>query len=344
MPSSVPSDAPLPLESRGKGARRGLRPCAPAARPVPDREVADPPRRRRGARRPLDVAAADLRRGRGGGLPRLRATPCPAGDGDHDRHPLCHALEPLRRRLPRRPVARAREALPPEAVGAFRDRACRRGLHDQRAARRLRAGELAHRLRGGRRASADRAWRPRTRGSSAALLLEEREVAERPRARRSRPARVLGALRLQQRRRSLERGEVRVLMGAILVHEFATLDGVLEAPTWTYDFGFDPKMGESIKELTDRSRAILLGRNTYEMFEPAWSTRTAADDPGAPFFNESPKYVVSATLQNADWSNSTVLGPYEAGAIRALKDQVDGDIYVSGSGTLVPARLGDGLV
>src|SRR5438132_871181 len=132
MPSSVPSDAPLPLESRGKGARRGLRPCAPAARPVPDREVADPPRRRRGA------------------------------------------------------------------------------------------------------------WRPRTRGRSAPLFLEEREVAEWARARRSRPARLLGALRLQQRRRSLERGKVRVLMGAILVHEFATLDGVIEAPTWTFDFGFDP--------------------------------------------------------------------------------------------------------
>jgi RibD domain-containing protein len=76
-------------------------------------------------------------------------------------------------------------------------------------------------------------------------------------------------------------------VGAVLVHEFATLDGVIEAPTWTVDFGFDPKMGESIAELTDRSSAILLGRNTYEMFEPAWSTRTEEDDPGAPFFNDT---------------------------------------------------------
>ena len=63
-------------------------------------------------------------------------------------------------------------------------------------------------------------------------------------------------------------------MGGILVHEFMTLDGIVDAPTWTFDFGFDPKMGEMIKALTDRSRAILLGRSTYEMFEPAWSSRT----------------------------------------------------------------------
>jgi dihydrofolate reductase len=60
--------------------------------------------------------------------------------------------------------------------------------------------------------------------------------------------------------------------------------------------------------------------------------------------NESPKYVVSATLQSADWNNSTILGPYEPEAIRDLKDRVDGDIYVSGSGTLVRAMLADGLV
>jgi hypothetical protein len=59
-------------------------------------------------------------------------------------------------------------------------------------------------------------------------------------------------------------------MGGILVHEFMTLDGIVDAPTWTFDFGFDPKMGETIAAITSRSRAILLGRTTYEMFEPAW--------------------------------------------------------------------------
>src|SRR5919206_1436762 len=124
-------------------------------------------------------------------------------------------------------------------------------------------------------------------------------------------------------------------MAAVHVHEFMTLDGVVDAPTWTFDYGFDPKMAELLGGLTGRCRGILLGRATYEMFQPAWSSRTVEDDPGAPFFNDTPKYVVSSTLTHADWSNSTVLGPYRPEAIRELKEQVDGGIYVSGSGTLV---------
>ena len=133
-------------------------------------------------------------------------------------------------------------------------------------------------------------------------------------------------------------------MGKIAVHEFITLDGVIEAPKWTFDYPFDPKMGEAIAGLMGSSPSILLGRRTYEEFAPAWSARTAEDDPGAPFFNESPKYVVSSTLQSADWNNSTVLGAYDPDAIRSLKDRVDGNIYVSGSGTLVRAMIADGLV
>jgi dihydrofolate reductase len=133
-------------------------------------------------------------------------------------------------------------------------------------------------------------------------------------------------------------------MGAILVHEFMTLDGIIDAPTWTFDFGFDPKMGETIKAVTDRSSAILIGRTTYEMFEPAWSSRTEEDDPGAPFFNDTQKYVVSSTLTEATWRNSTILGPYNPEVIRRLKADTDGDVYVSGSGTLVRALLADGLL
>ena len=88
----------------------------------------------------------------------------------------------------------------------------------------------------------------------------------------------------------------------------------------------------------------MLGRRTYELFAPAWSRRTAEDDPGAPFMNESPKYIVSATLTDADWNSSTVVGAYSADAIRALKERTDGNVYVSGSGTLVRAMLADGLV
>src|SRR6266568_1586689 len=88
-----------------------------------------------------------------------------------------------------------------------------------------------------------------------------------------------------------------MIMGTIGVHEFITLDGVIDTPSWTFDYPFDPRMGEAISRITDPGGAILLGRNTYEMFEPAWSTRTAEDDPGAPFFNDTHKYVVSSTVQ-----------------------------------------------
>jgi dihydrofolate reductase len=133
-------------------------------------------------------------------------------------------------------------------------------------------------------------------------------------------------------------------VGAILVHEFMSLDGVIDEPTWTADYGFDPQMGQAIAGAIAGCRAILLGRTTYEMFEPSWSTRTVEDDPGAPFFNETPKYVVSATLTAATWKNSKIIGAYNPDAIRSLKDEVEGDLYVSGSGTLVRAMLADGLV
>jgi dihydrofolate reductase len=133
-------------------------------------------------------------------------------------------------------------------------------------------------------------------------------------------------------------------VGEIHVHEFMSLDGVIDAPTWTFDYEFLPEMEKSLGAVTDRSDAILLGRVTYEMFEPAWSTRTVEDDPGAPFFNDTTKYVVSGTLQDPTWRNSQVIGPYDPGRIRGLKDEVDGDIFVSGSRTLVRALLADGLV
>jgi dihydrofolate reductase len=133
-------------------------------------------------------------------------------------------------------------------------------------------------------------------------------------------------------------------MGRILVHEFISLDGVIEDPRWTFDFPFDPRMGEAIGAITGGAKAILLGRTTYEAFYPAWSARKPEDDPGAPFFNDTPKYVVSGTLETAEWSNSTILGAYDPDAIRSLKARVDGDIYVSGSGRLVGGLIADGLL
>ena len=133
-------------------------------------------------------------------------------------------------------------------------------------------------------------------------------------------------------------------MGSIAVHEFISLDGVFEDPRWTSDYGFDPSMGETLGAITGASKAILLGRKTYEMFAPAWSSRTVKDDPGAPFFNNTHKYVVGSTEPNVDWGPSTRLGPYDPDPIRTLKDETDGVIYISGSGTLVRALLKDSLV
>ena len=133
-------------------------------------------------------------------------------------------------------------------------------------------------------------------------------------------------------------------MGAIAVHEFIALDGVFEDPRWTFEYGFHPKMGETIGAITEASTAILLGRTTFEMFAPAWSNRTVDDDPGAPFFNDTHKYVVGSQKPRVEWGPSTRIGPYDPVQIRQLKDGTDGLIYISGSGTLVRALLKDGLV
>ncbi len=133
-------------------------------------------------------------------------------------------------------------------------------------------------------------------------------------------------------------------MATIAVHEFIALDGVFEAPTWTFDYGFDPKMGETLGAITAEASTILLGRKTHEMFAPAWRDRTAEDDPGAPFFNDTEKFVVGSQPLGEEWANSTPLGAYDPEAIRKLKAERDGVIYISGSGQLVRGLLADGLV
>ncbi|MBP2368107.1 dihydrofolate reductase family protein [Pseudonocardia parietis] len=132
-------------------------------------------------------------------------------------------------------------------------------------------------------------------------------------------------------------------MGTIDVHEFISLDGVVEEPSWTAEYGFTDAMGAAIGALCDQ--AILLGRTTYEGFYPAWSARGHDVESGGAFFNGAPKHVVTSTLDDPlEWENSTVLGPYDPKRIQDLKDSVDGGIYVSGSVTLVRALLADGLV
>ncbi len=133
-------------------------------------------------------------------------------------------------------------------------------------------------------------------------------------------------------------------MATIAVHEFISLDGVFESPTWTFDYGFDPKMGETLGAITGASTTILLGRKTHEMFAPAWRDRTVEDDPGADFFNLTEKLVVGSNEPAEEWNNTTRLGAYDPDAIRRLKQEREGVIYMSGSGQLVRALLAEGLV
>jgi dihydrofolate reductase len=134
------------------------------------------------------------------------------------------------------------------------------------------------------------------------------------------------------------------MTATIAVHEFISADGVFESPSWTFEFGWDPKMGETLGEITGSAQTILLGRRTHEMFAPAWRDRTVEDDPGADFFNQTEKLVVGAQEPAEEWGNTTRLGAYDGEVIRRVKEERDGVIYVAGSGRLVRALLGEGLV
>lgn len=132
-------------------------------------------------------------------------------------------------------------------------------------------------------------------------------------------------------------------MGRIVVTEFMSLDGVVEAPGgepgyahagWVMRFfsdDFGPYKGAEIFE----AQALLLGRVTYDSFAGAWPDR--AGDPGADKFNAMPKYVVSRTMDVAHWHNSTVLKGDLATHVAELKDAYDGVIQVPGSISLVAA-------
>ena len=139
-------------------------------------------------------------------------------------------------------------------------------------------------------------------------------------------------------------------MGKIVVTEFMSLDGVVEAPGggeaykhggWSFaisrgDEGDKFKLDETLS-----SEALLLGRVTYEGFAAAWPSR---DDEFADKFNSMPKYVVSSTLTNPEWTNTTVLKGDIAKEVARLKEQQDGDIVVHGSPQLVQTLVEHDLV
>lgn len=141
-------------------------------------------------------------------------------------------------------------------------------------------------------------------------------------------------------------------MRKLIVSEFVTLDGVMEDPGgaegfdrggWAFKFERGPD-GDAFKvEEVFGSDALLLGRRTYEGFAAAWPER--ADEAGfADRMNSMAKYVVSGTLEQADWNNTTVIGGDLADGVRALKSQQGGDILVAGSGQLVAGLVEHDLV
>jgi dihydrofolate reductase len=143
-------------------------------------------------------------------------------------------------------------------------------------------------------------------------------------------------------------------MANIVVTEFMSLDGVIEDPGGAEDFkyggwSFEVSRGDEGDKFkldeTMASSALLLGRVTYEGFAKAWPSRK--DEFGfADKFNSMPKYVVTSTLKDPDWNNSTVIdgdGDVVA-AIRKLKEEVDGDVVVHGSGQLTQTLLENDLV
>jgi dihydrofolate reductase len=139
-------------------------------------------------------------------------------------------------------------------------------------------------------------------------------------------------------------------VGRIVVTEFVSLDGVMEDPGgsesfkyggWSFEFargeeGDNFKLDEALQ-----AEALLLGRVTYEGFAEAWPTR---EGEFADKFNSMPKYVVSSTLNEPEWNNSTVLEGDIVRAVSNLRQEVDGNIVVHGSAQLVQTLLEHDLV
>jgi dihydrofolate reductase len=141
-------------------------------------------------------------------------------------------------------------------------------------------------------------------------------------------------------------------MGKIVATEFISLDGVIEDPGgaegfehggWTFEIDRGEEGDEFKLDELKEAEAQLLGRVTYEGFAAAWPS--IEDDAGfAEKMNSMPKYVYSTTLESADWQNSTILSGDFADSIGTVKDDIDGDILVAGSASLVQGLIAADLL
>ncbi len=129
-------------------------------------------------------------------------------------------------------------------------------------------------------------------------------------------------------------------MGKIVVSEFLSLDGVMEEPDWSLRYWNDAIAQFKDEEMTSAS-ALLLGRVTYDGFAEAWPT---ANDPMADQMNGIRKYVVSTTLQKAEWSNSHIISTDILAAITKLRQETEGNLLVAGSAMLIQMLVAHQLV
>ncbi|MDQ3934388.1 MAG: dihydrofolate reductase family protein [Actinomycetota bacterium] len=138
-------------------------------------------------------------------------------------------------------------------------------------------------------------------------------------------------------------------MSKLIVSEFVTLDGVMEAPGgepghphsgWVFDF-MGPEQEQYKFEETRDSDALLLGRVTYEGFAEAWPGRSGEF---ADKFNSMPKHVATTTLTSLEWQNSSVIEGDVPEGVAKLKDRYDGPLVVHGSRTLVHTLFNAGLI
>ena len=130
-------------------------------------------------------------------------------------------------------------------------------------------------------------------------------------------------------------------MGRIVSNFFMSLDGVVEAPDQWHMPYFNDEMGDAIGKGMATNKAFLMGRVLYDEWAGFWPN---SDDDFATFFNNHPKYVVSNSLKQADWNNTTIVSGDVPQRLRELKDATDGDLVISGSATLVRSLLRDGLL
>ncbi len=129
-------------------------------------------------------------------------------------------------------------------------------------------------------------------------------------------------------------------MRKLVVTEFLSLDGIMEHPAWTMPYWND-EIARFKGDETNASDALLLGRVTYEGFAAAWPE---SEDEGASYFNSVRKYVVSTTLEKAEWNNSHIITANVVEEIIKLKQQEGQDILVNGSATLVQTLVQHDLV